>query len=132
MCTSGNLESSLFVFQKQKHLFSPLRYLVYDLLVWSKMPKAHELTLRDFFFFIAFLGCAVSGSLTFLSGKIILSSFFVCRYGLGAGPDAGRFPLPSSIPRALQHVPEVHASQAHPPRPAALLQGQPSALRVWP
>lgn len=49
MCTSGNLVSSLFVFQKQKRLFSPLRYLVYDLLVWSKMPKAHELTLRDFF-----------------------------------------------------------------------------------
>lgn len=48
--------SSLFVFQKQKRLFRrPLRYLVYDLLVWSKMPKAHELTLRDCFYCLSWL-----------------------------------------------------------------------------
>lgn len=47
-----------------------------------------------------------------------------CRYGVGPGPDAGRLPLQSRLPWTLQHVPEVHASKTHPPRPPPLLQGR--------
>lgn len=55
---------------------------------------------------------------------------FVClrRDGVRAGPDAGRLPVQSSVPRALQHVPEVHATQTDPARPAALLQGRRSFI----
>lgn len=44
-------------------------------------------------------------------GYFILS--LALRHGISAGPDAGRFPLQSCVPRALQHVQAVHAQQTY-------------------
>lgn len=54
----------------------------------------------------------------------IWSAFWMKRYGVGAGPDAGGLPVQSAFPRALQHVQRVHARQADTPQPTTLLQGE--------